>query len=177
MVWCIFLGFVLIFKSLDLRVWGITFGLALGTIQVLRHHVLDFFKPTHLFDDLQYCKSSKIAIFWPHLPTSLMTWYLNCPLEGPHNSLLLVPEMKCVHKFSQEIIVYAARWHKSRKTDSTQHLLRFEIAHQTANVERLSLPSASAVLNSKHHPRCTFLNIWSLNRHFMEFLQAAFRSS
>ena len=35
----------------------------LGTIQVLRHHVFDFFRPTHLFDDLQYCKSSKIAIF------------------------------------------------------------------------------------------------------------------
>ena len=29
--------------------------------------------PTHLFDDLQYCKSSKIAKFWPHPPTSLMT--------------------------------------------------------------------------------------------------------
>ena len=29
--------------------------------------------PTHLFDDLQYFKSSKIAIFWPHPPTSLMT--------------------------------------------------------------------------------------------------------
>ena len=28
--------------------------------------------PIHLFDDLQYCKSSKIAIFWPHPPTSLM---------------------------------------------------------------------------------------------------------
>ena len=34
-----------------------------GTIQLLRHHVFDFFRPTHLFDDLQYCKSSKIAIF------------------------------------------------------------------------------------------------------------------
>ena len=22
--------------------------------------------PTQLFDDLQYCKLSKIAIFWPH---------------------------------------------------------------------------------------------------------------
>ena len=32
----------------------------LGTIQVLRHHVYDFFRPIHLFDDLQY---SKIAIF------------------------------------------------------------------------------------------------------------------
>ena len=29
--------------------------------------------PTYLFDDLQYCKSSKIAIFWLHPPTSLMT--------------------------------------------------------------------------------------------------------
>ena len=29
--------------------------------------------PTHLFDNLQHCKSSKIAIFWPHPPTSLMT--------------------------------------------------------------------------------------------------------
>ena len=29
--------------------------------------------PTQLFDDLQYCSSSKIAIFWPHLPSSLMT--------------------------------------------------------------------------------------------------------
>ena len=29
--------------------------------------------PTHLFDDLQCCKSSKIAIFWPHTPTLLMT--------------------------------------------------------------------------------------------------------
>ena len=45
----------------------------LGTIQVLRHHVFDIFRPTHLFDDLQYCKSSKIAIFWPPPPTSLMT--------------------------------------------------------------------------------------------------------
>ena len=25
---------------------------ALGTIQVLRHHVFDFFRPTHLFDDV-----------------------------------------------------------------------------------------------------------------------------
>ena len=25
----------------------------LGAIQVLRHHVFDFFRPTHLFDDLQ----------------------------------------------------------------------------------------------------------------------------
>ena len=36
----------------------------LGTIQVLRHHVSLFLTflgpPTHLFDDLQYCKSSKI---------------------------------------------------------------------------------------------------------------------
>ena len=29
--------------------------------------------PNHLFDDLQYCKSSKIAIVCPHPPTSLMT--------------------------------------------------------------------------------------------------------
>ena len=29
--------------------------------------------PTHVFDDLQYCKSSIIDIFWPHPPTSLMT--------------------------------------------------------------------------------------------------------
>ena len=29
--------------------------------------------PTQLFDDLQYYKSSRIAIFWPHPPTSLMT--------------------------------------------------------------------------------------------------------
>ena len=29
--------------------------------------------PTQLFDDLQYFKSSRIAIFWPHPPTSLMT--------------------------------------------------------------------------------------------------------
>ena len=28
--------------------------------------------PTRFFDDLQYCKSSKIAIFQPHPPTSLM---------------------------------------------------------------------------------------------------------
>ena len=28
-----------------------------GTIQVLRHHVFDFFMPTHILDDLQYCKS------------------------------------------------------------------------------------------------------------------------
>ena len=35
-----------------------------GTIQVLRHHVFDFLgPPTQHFDDLQYCKSSKIAIF------------------------------------------------------------------------------------------------------------------
>ena len=34
---------------------------------------LTFLGPlTDLFDDLQYCKSSKIAIFWPHPPTSLM---------------------------------------------------------------------------------------------------------
>ena len=46
----------------------------LGGIQVLRHHVFDFLgPPTQLFDDLQYCKSSRIAIFWPHPPTSLMT--------------------------------------------------------------------------------------------------------
>ena len=32
--------------------------------------------PTHLVGDLQYCKSSKNAIFWPHPPTSLWrnTW-------------------------------------------------------------------------------------------------------
>ena len=39
----------------------------LGTIQVLRHHVLTFLgPPTHLSDDLQqklHCESSKIAIF------------------------------------------------------------------------------------------------------------------
>ena len=29
--------------------------------------------PTYLFDDFQYFKSSEIAIFWPHPPTSLMT--------------------------------------------------------------------------------------------------------
>ena len=29
--------------------------------------------PTQLFDDLQFYKSSRIAIFWPHPPTSLMT--------------------------------------------------------------------------------------------------------
>ena len=35
-----------------------------GAIQVLRYQVFDFFDPpTHLFDDLQYYKSSKIAIF------------------------------------------------------------------------------------------------------------------
>ena len=35
---------------------------------------LTFLGPlAYLFDDLKYCKSSKIAIFWPHLPTSLMT--------------------------------------------------------------------------------------------------------
>ena len=46
----------------------------LGTIQVLRHHVLTFLgPPTQLFDGLQYCKSSRIVIFWPHPPTSLMT--------------------------------------------------------------------------------------------------------
>ena len=45
-----------------------------GTIQVLRHHVFDFLDPpNYLFDDLQYYKSSKIAIFWTHQPTSLMT--------------------------------------------------------------------------------------------------------
>ena len=27
--------------------------------------------PTQFFDDLQYCKSSRIAIFWPHPPTYL----------------------------------------------------------------------------------------------------------
>ena len=36
--------------------------LYIGGIQVLRHHVFGFFRPTHLFDDLKYCKSSKIAI-------------------------------------------------------------------------------------------------------------------
>ena len=44
--------------------WIVKKCVALGTIQVLRHHVFDFLgPPTHLFDDLQYCKSSKIAIF------------------------------------------------------------------------------------------------------------------
>ena len=41
-----------------------------------KYYVIKFFTfldpPTHLFDDLQYCKLSKIAIFWPHPPT-LMT--------------------------------------------------------------------------------------------------------
>ena len=50
-----------------------TYLLFKRTIQVLRHHVFDFFMPTHILDDLQYCKSSKTAIFWPHPPTSLMT--------------------------------------------------------------------------------------------------------
>ena len=85
-------------------VWGCSFGVQLykqtknilflwryqfkylGTIQVLRYHVFDFFRPTHLFDDLQHCKSSKIANFWPHPPTSLMT-YLKGPLD---NSILWI---------------------------------------------------------------------------------------
>ena len=38
--------------------------------------------PTYLFDDLQYCKSSKIAIFRPHPPTSLLmfTWMVSYTL-------------------------------------------------------------------------------------------------
>ena len=51
----------------------VTLDLPIGGVQVLRHHVFDIFRPTQLFDDLQYCKSSRIAIFWPHTPTSLMT--------------------------------------------------------------------------------------------------------
>ena len=61
------------FSGAILRFNGCCVIFPFGTIQVLRHHVFHFFRPTHLFDDLQYCKSSKIAIFWPHPPTSLMT--------------------------------------------------------------------------------------------------------
>ena len=32
--------------------------------------------PTQLFEDLQYCKSSRIAIFCPNSPTSLMTYII-----------------------------------------------------------------------------------------------------
>ena len=56
------LGFPLMGLILELE--KMCYGkFALGGIQVLRHHVFGFFRPTHLFDDLQYCKSSKIAIF------------------------------------------------------------------------------------------------------------------
>ena len=52
-------------------------GNSVCTPKILLRDVIMFLTflgpPIHLFDDLQYCKSSKIAIFWPHPPTSLMT--------------------------------------------------------------------------------------------------------
>ena len=46
---------------------------ALGTIEVLRQHVFGFFRPptTHLRQHKYYCKSAKMAIFWPHPPKHL----------------------------------------------------------------------------------------------------------
>ena len=43
--------------------------------------------PNHLFDDLQYCKSSKITIFWPHDDDVILEWSLGrnfwMLMEGP----------------------------------------------------------------------------------------------
>ena len=50
--------------NLDLK--KVTFSLPpepQGTIQVLRRHVFGFFRPTHLRQYKQYCKSAKITIF------------------------------------------------------------------------------------------------------------------